>query len=130
MSYNTESPQSSPIIFDNVLLNPGDNYDATVGIYTVPMGGIYEFYAQIESYEDSNNNWWFNIFVDGNDATLTRHDTSGSSATTERVSASFIVLLELSAGQQVWVETPNLDALHGTSSPYYSWFSAQLIIAI
>ena len=94
LSSNTDSLGSSPIIFDNVFLNLGSHYNATTGIYTVPLDGIYEFYSQIESLEDSDNDWQFHIYVDGGIATLTRHDASGS-ASNENVSLSSTVLLKL-----------------------------------
>ena len=93
----------------------------------VSLNGTYEFYIQIESYEDSNNDWAFVIVVDSQTISYTRHDASGSSASDEKVSVSSTIIFQISAGQQVWVETPGLDSLIGTSAGVNSWFSGHLI---
>ena len=128
ISANDVSPIPTPIVFDDHKINLGDHYNPTTGIYTVPLDGIYEFYVQIESYQDSNNDWGFEIVVDGEDVSYTRHDASGSSASNEAVSACLTVLVHLSAGQEVWVETI-LEGLFGSSNEMYSWFSGHLISA-
>ena len=131
ISAQTVSPIPAPIVFDDAKINPGNHYDPTTGIYTVPLDGIYEFYAQIESYVDSNNDWAFYIVVDDEDITFTRHEASGSENIDENVSSSSTLLLQLSTGQQVWVEPFVLDGLYGTDSAglMYSWFSGHLISA-
>ena len=34
---------TTPLVFDNALLNPGGHYNSGSGIYTVPLNGDYEF---------------------------------------------------------------------------------------
>ena len=130
ISANFVSPIPSPIVFDDAKITLGDHYNTTTGIYTVPLAGIYEFYVQIESYLETDNDWGFDLVVDGERITYTRHDASGSVEDFENVSLSSTILLQLSAGQQVWVEPLLLDGLHGSSSGVmYSWFSGHLISA-
>ena len=128
VSVNIVTPVPEPIVFDDAKINQGDHYDPTTGIYTVSLDGTYEFFAQIESYQDSNNDWYFIVRVDGESILFTRHDASGSSASNEAVSACSTVSVHLFAGQEVWVET-DLAGMYGSSGEMFSWFSGQLISA-
>ena len=42
----THTP-SNPIVFDVAFLNSGGHYNATTGIFTVPIDGTYEFIVHI-----------------------------------------------------------------------------------
>ena len=52
LDYDVGTP-GDPIIFNVVPLNPGDCYDVTTGIYTVPLDGVYEFQLHIWSINDA-----------------------------------------------------------------------------
>ena len=44
------TPVSGPtIIFDEIRIDNGENYNSSSGIYTVPIDGLYEFYSTIPS---------------------------------------------------------------------------------
>ena len=123
------TPMISRIIFDEGRINPGGHYDTTTGVYTVPLDGIYQFYVQIENDIDDNNDWNISLYVAGVRSTFSRHDASGSSES-ELVSLSSLVLLHLSAGQQVWVEQDaTLNGLYGSDAvdTIFSWFFGRLI---
>ena len=122
-----ETP-ADPIDFDDDRINPGGHYDASTGIYTVPLDGTYEFNVQIESYSDFNNDWGFWVLVDGIEVTFSRHDASGSTDNDENVSLSSTVLLNLTSGQEVWVKT-DVNVLYGTVVGLNSWFSGHIIYA-
>ena len=124
----TVAPVPAPVIFDDDKINLGDHYDPKTGIYTVPLNGIYEFYVQIESYLDSDNDWEIYVLVDDETFAFTRYDASGSSVSNENVSTSSTVLVHLSAGQGASVET-TVDALFGSDSEMYSWFFGHLLRA-
>ena len=114
ISVNPVTPVPTPVVFDDAQINSGGHYDPTTGIYTVPLNGIYEFYVQIESYQDTDNDWSFSVYVDGDEIAFTRHDASGSSQSGESVSAFLTVLVHLSTGQETWVQAANLDGLYGS----------------
>ena len=103
ISVNFVTPVPSPIVFDDAKINPGDHYNQTTGIYTVPQDGIYEFTVQIESYLESDNDWGFDLVVDGDRTTYTRHDVSGSGDDFENVSLSSTIIFELLAGRQALI---------------------------
>ncbi|KAL4218509.1 Elastin microfibril interfacer [Mactra antiquata] len=46
-----ETPQTrsdySPVIFDHIYQNEGNGYDASTGIFTAPVSGIYQFNSQL-----------------------------------------------------------------------------------
>ena len=123
------SPVPNPVVFNDARINPGDHYDPTTGICTVPLDGTYQFNVQIESNLDSDNDWGFDLVVDAERITYTRHDASGSGSSDENVSLFSAILLQLSAGQQVWIEALDLDGLYGSSSVMFSWFSGDFISA-
>ena len=51
LDYDPGTP-GDPIIFNVDPLNPGGHYDATTGIYTVPLDGVYEFMLHILADDD------------------------------------------------------------------------------
>ena len=44
---------TNPIVFNYAVLNPGNQYNSTTGIYTVPLDGTYEIIFQFQSYNDN-----------------------------------------------------------------------------
>ena len=45
---------TNPIVFDLPLINPGNHYDPTTGIYTVPIDAIYQFIFQYRTLNDNS----------------------------------------------------------------------------
>ena len=43
---------TNPLTFNRTLVNPGNHYDASTGVYTVPVDGIYEFVLHVFGYGD------------------------------------------------------------------------------
>ncbi|XP_070196817.1 uncharacterized protein [Littorina saxatilis] len=49
----------TPIKFDAVTSNVGGGYNATTGVFTVPVSGVYVVYAQLMKYKDDPFMWWY-----------------------------------------------------------------------
>ena len=45
---------TTPLVFDNALLNPGGHYNSGSGIFTVPLNGNYEFTIHLWSSDQYN----------------------------------------------------------------------------
>ena len=54
---------TDPIVFNYPLHNTGGHYDPTTGIYTIPLGGTYEFIFHILANNDALFVAW--LVVDG-----------------------------------------------------------------
>ena len=99
-----------------------DGYDNYTGIYTTPLDGVYEFNIQIEANLDTDGDW--NFVLDGERVSYTTYQNS------EFISMSSTALFHLSEGKQVWVSVAGLDAIWGTNTRMFSWFSVTKIIEI
>ena len=62
---------TDPIVFNVVVLNPGGHYDATSGIYTVPLDGTYQFIINVWTYAYGDIRPI--LVVDGQRVSLTLH---------------------------------------------------------
>ena len=120
-----------PILFDEVRINNGENYDPTTGIYTVPVNGFYEFHVQTYVNSDGSLNWAFYIDVDNTRVTDSAHIANGASE--DNTSTTTTVILNLIQGQQVSVFPNSPVTLFGShvdeDDRMNSWFSGRLIMA-
>ncbi|KAJ8312036.1 hypothetical protein KUTeg_009409 [Tegillarca granosa] len=88
------------IIFDNVIINIGDGYNSSTGVFKVPYQGLYVFHFTIRS------EFYFvgDLVVNG---VIKRHnyaDSRGRSSFRYN-SASSMVILYLNENDKVWIQT-------------------------
>ena len=108
------------IVFDAVGLNEGGHYNSSTGIYTVPVSGIYYFFAHITSNPVAN----LYIRVDGD--TIINPQKSDGDDTTRTNGASGIASLVV--GQEVYVETGNaIYNVIGEDPRPWTWFQGHLL---
>ena len=101
----------NPIVFDEVRIDGGENYDNSTGLYTVPVNGFYEFHVQIFMNNFEFMDRAFYIEVDGTFITDSAHDISDGTFTD--ISSTATVIVNLLQGQQVSVAPFNLVSVRG-----------------
>ncbi|XP_053381921.1 uncharacterized protein LOC123539871 [Mercenaria mercenaria] len=112
------------IVFNTVLLNIGNGYNAHNGIFTAPKAGLYIFSASILSYNGPKTSAFAADIIKDGKTVLARVYGHGVNGLYDQGSAT--VVTQLKAGEQVWVWlfwTPN-DSLYGGR---YTTFSGSLI---
>ena len=123
------SPFPDPIVFNDPQINPGGHYDPENGIYMVPVTSLYEFHTQIFNTNNAPDGgaWAIIVTVDGVQYTDSSHYNSVAE---DNVSITTTVLLDLKAGQSVWVTPLALTTKQGVfTGRMASWFSGRLIMA-
>ncbi|XP_048242329.1 complement C1q-like protein 4 isoform X2 [Haliotis rufescens] len=111
--------QGRVIVYDQILLNTGNVYNRTMGIFYCPQSGVYAFHFHVmsqygkEAYLQLHHN---HNKVASAYCYPTRHTASGNSA-----------ILHLKTVDQVWVEAARTAYLHGTAANSYTTFSGYLI---
>ena len=121
------SPVSDPIVFTEVRLNPGGDYDDTTGIYTVPTDGIYEFNINVRAQPDRDFGSY--LVRDGVNVAHARNSDGGGPG---YMSTLLVIPVHATAGQQFWVRPYSLDAIFGrveSSGELESWFGGRLLSA-
>nr|KAI8762828.1 EMILIN-2-like [Biomphalaria glabrata] len=118
LSYNRELKPLDTVVFDTVLTNNGNAYDADSGKFTAPVSGTYILHATILS----GYNTKVETAIIVNDKEVARiysgaHDAHGS--------GSNAAVVDLRTGDSVWVRLlyQGGNHVHG----YYSTFSGALI---
>lgn len=111
-------PVKTTLKFDDVLLNKGNAYDPTTGVFTAPEDGVYSFEWTFLSIQKSSV--YLEIVVDGVRKAITCINQQGSL----HISSSGHLLYELKEGNKVWIRTSHVTAgyLHGNK---YTFFSGQ-----
>lgn len=95
------------IVFTNLILNIGDAYNSSTGIFTAPVNGLYMFSVQMCAQHRSRSQ--FRVFAGPKVIQSILHDSYHSMV---RVSSTAgTVAQSLTAGEEVWIQ--NAD------SPYY-----------
>ncbi|XP_069120448.1 complement C1q-like protein 4 isoform X2 [Argopecten irradians] len=110
------------IVFDTVVTNDGDSYDPHQGHFTAPVTGLYAFSVTVMC-DGSESNLHAAIMRDGQ--MIGKAYANGSSYD----NGSKLVVVQLEAGQMVWVEhfsDPSGYKIHGYG---HSAFSGFLIMA-
>ncbi|XP_025113734.1 uncharacterized protein LOC112575859 isoform X2 [Pomacea canaliculata] len=110
--------EPGPVVFDLVVTNTGDAYNAATGVFTAPRHGVYVFSAQSFSQSSTDANW--DLYV--NDQLVLR----SRFVTTTDTSHNYVVPVTLEAGGQVYVKNFNVLNIYGTN---HSFFSGWLIKA-
>ncbi|KAK7115298.1 cerebellin-1-like isoform X2 [Littorina saxatilis] len=118
LSYNRELKPLDTVVFDTVITNNGEAYNAETGKFTAPVPGTYVFYATILS----GYNTKVETAIIINDKEVARmysgaHDAHGS--------GSNAAIVNLKNGDSVWVRLlyQGGNHVHG----YYSTFSGAIM---
>ncbi|KAL4218555.1 hypothetical protein ACF0H5_023289 [Mactra antiquata] len=98
---------SQPVIFDRILQNQGNGYDKSTGIFTAPVGGIYQFNANLCANKDKELE--YAIFVSG--VKIVKGEFRASSNSVDLKCTSFSAASLVSKGEKVSVRgyTASLD---------------------
>ncbi|KAK7505879.1 hypothetical protein BaRGS_00003150 [Batillaria attramentaria] len=94
-------PQSSPYKFDQIILNDGNGYDATLGVFTAPYAGVYILALQV--FVNVGERPMLDITVNGNVVSRMALDTRSLPVNDE--SDSTTVVVKLKAQDRVWVQS-------------------------
>ncbi|XP_061180238.1 complement C1q tumor necrosis factor-related protein 3-like [Saccostrea echinata] len=106
------------IIYNNVQLNEGNAYNAHVGRFQAPIGGIYHFVASAQSYSSD----YIEIEIVRDTVTLCR----GRGSQTYQSTGTCAATIHLSAGSDVWVRRYSGNYIRGNA---YSAFTGHLVNA-
>ncbi|XP_053380349.1 EMILIN-1-like [Mercenaria mercenaria] len=110
LKYDQVLSQNTIVKYDNILKNKGGGYDPKSGKFTAPSSGVYLFLFFVEPGHDKNNMAFLNLYVDGEYIAYaiheSRHDDHNTSGGQAYVSY-------MSAGDQAWIQTGNLDPSEG-----------------
>ncbi|XP_060081244.1 uncharacterized protein LOC132560598 [Ylistrum balloti] len=108
------------IVFDTIISNDGNGYDSRYGHFTAPITGLYAFSVTVMCY-GSESELHVNILKDGQNIGVAfangNHYDNGSK----------FVVVQLQAGQVVWVEHANEPSGYKIHGQGYSSFSGFLI---
>ncbi|KAH3741722.1 hypothetical protein DPMN_048447 [Dreissena polymorpha] len=109
----TNLTQGQPIIFETVSTNVGGAYHNNHGLFIAPVPGLNMFSASVLSDYDPHKHIETSLVVNG----MTKARTHSYSAEHMRDQGSATMVVELNAGDEVWVklEYPNDDSLFGNS---------------
>ena len=115
------------LVFDNVVINNGNGYDSTSGVFRAPSDAIYsfQFSGQQSSTTDGSA---IDILIMKNGATLfyIGDTSSNSDHYGYRNNVNYDWELELKEGDEINLRLDIADTLY-TSSKYRLYFSGQLI---
>jgi hypothetical protein len=122
---NSKPGAGDTIVFTDILLNLGEAYNSNTGVFTVPLGGIYLFTAQlcvhVSQYID------FGLVVDNVYMDIARYrDNSGYICC-----FTLTTTVHIKSGNKVWVKvisrTGSGTILFHDDSHYWTSFSGVLI---
>jgi len=116
---------NGPYVFDTAVLNTGNAYDTTTGIFTAPVSGHYILILQLFSNQAGDmEHPIVDIKVNGDVlARLGFEETPN-----EEDSDSTTVVAHLTAGDQVFVQSDEGDEYHFWGK-FHSFFSGMLVSA-
>ncbi len=115
----------TPLVFDRTKYNYGSHYSTRTGKFKAPVTGLYLITSQLQGRKNSAE---YRLIVDGNSVTFTfERDSQDSDG---HVMGYTTIVLNLNAGQQVWID-PQIsgsDTLWGSAtSSMMSYFGAHLL---
>ena len=93
---NSATWNSGTLIFDVVILNVGNGYNPSTGVFTSPVAGTYVFYVTAVEY--MKQHLWVNIVLNSvSKVRLMGHASAGYQT------GANMVVLNLQKGDRVWV---------------------------
>ena len=107
-------------MFNDVRLNEGGHYNSSTGIYTVPVTGIYQFFAFITANPEAN------LYILADEEVVINPQKSDGDDSMRTDGASGIASLVV--GQEVYVETGNRPyQVIGEDPRPWTWFHRYLL---
>jgi hypothetical protein len=96
---NNNPVAGNTIVFTDIVLNLGDSYNSDIGVFTVPLGGIYLFTVQF--CKDKGQRIDYGLVVDGvnRDAAIYQ-DNYGGHVSCYRLTT----IVSVKSGNKVWVK--------------------------
>lgn len=114
---------NNPFIFSHALLNVGNHYNTSTGMFTVPVKGVYSFNATLAVGVALTFNVYFR--------TTQPVNILGGGVNSGFYASGYSGLIELDVGDQVYVTSTLTGNYVGyTSDTYLSRFSGNLITAL
>ena len=121
------STNGAVIIYDTILVNVGNGYNASTGKFTAPCDGVYGF--SYNYYTDAVDQTMTDLLLNDNISygrTETRIDMGNNS-----IVASGLIILEINANDYVWIKNTESGGgtveLIGSATEHYNYFSGFLI---
>ncbi|XP_048770953.2 complement C1q-like protein 2 [Ostrea edulis] len=90
--------------FDKVITNLGNHYNPTDGIFIAPVHGLYMFHWTMNCYNSGSNHCGTSLRVN---SALKGRIYSGEDGSGFYHTGSNTVIVEVQAGQHVWIQTSN-----------------------
>jgi hypothetical protein len=128
-------PANSPkkvMFYQQARYNLGNAYDAENAIFFVPVGGIYQFHAQV-SWESTcpNSSITIKLLRNGVVSNLAQAYAGSYSPSSVVITPSVSTEIALQANDAVWVEVSQSNESAGTRNltalGYAAWFTGRLI---
>lgn len=102
---NLKLGKNTVVKFDTVITNEGNGYDITTGIFTAPVGGLYEISANFLSMGES----WLELNLIKNDQVIVR----GHAAHDHGTAGSLQAVLRLEKSDKIFLRHPRSSATLG-----------------
>ncbi len=117
--------QGSTIVWNFDKYNPGNHYDVTTGMYTVPSAGYYSFSV---AKRGNHAHGTVYLIVDGARVAW----TDGYNPDHSVPQGTSTVILKLIAGQKVWIENRESNVVYGIepSGFMWSWFTGYMLFPL
>lgn len=104
-SSKTITPSSVGFIFDNVVYDTMQGYNATTGIYTIPQTGTYRFDVQVDgSAQTPASAQQINITIDVNTSTVATSRSPSSQSANSLITAQLSTAIPLNVGDQIRIQ--------------------------
>nr|KAG5709036.1 hypothetical protein BaRGS_004675 [Batillaria attramentaria] len=124
---NAVGPDSGPYVFDQVVYNDGNAYDASTGVFTAPYAGTYIFCAQLFTDGSVTEHPFVDIEVNGTTiARMAFEIGGGDTPDAAEDSDSTTVTVKLQAGDRVWVASEEGNSYHYWGQ-FHTFFSGALL---
>ncbi|XP_060567288.1 complement C1q-like protein 4 [Ruditapes philippinarum] len=120
LSSRTTYLDNEKIVFDSEVINDGEAYDKSSGIFTVPATGTYLFAFQFEDWSNTDQQTAY-LMVNGNIISSAIIKTLGRST-----QAGNTVIVHLHKNDNVYVQV-NLGQVYGSPTERYTTFSGYLL---
>jgi hypothetical protein len=86
------------IIFEKTFTNEGTGYDTSTGIFTAPVGGLYQF--DVHSCPDKGKHTYLGLVLEGNVIAAHAYDADNTCGCN-----TFGTVIIVKSGEKVWVKS-------------------------